>query len=541
MPQADGYYVAEADVPEEAVLLAYTFFHEDTVDGVCAVKLTEGVYRYVMSGGDMLENPTMTVYADAGQTREKYAFTVGQRLYPDALAETAGGLEVPVSAVVPVDTNVVSYKAAAEAEDAEYTAAKPGETSFTVTVAGNDYQVSTTVVVTDPPVWLMPQGYELLNGDIYNNGDELQSADDIDTALIIAPGGSNTSLLITSYETEAGDTKYKQIEDVPAAAVESDDKDKFTTSSDKGQVEVKVNSSAPVGVSAAVTCTVSGYEMKNSLTIATAAMPAAMRGIKLYLPESGRPQRYDEDAYDVYVRLTAFEYNNREVDAGTSSLECEVADDKLYELLIQNFEYIQDGNTFVEDMYKVEASVPDTAAKVLVLFELRAKNAADSDYGFVMPAYMIDLSKSLYEEDKRYTENDYVPYIADYFFPLWTAEFATNQTPFGSYKVKTTGNVKTKEFTVGDSIDFNITRMTGSEGAGQGLWTVNVSDVRPLDTSVITGTLASNDLKAAAAGQTFFLGSWFGIKGIVYPIDFRELTTNPSTFSAEPTPITVTE
>ena len=410
---------------------------------------------------------------------------------------------------------------------ATWDAAADGAANF---VASN---LVATVALVEPDVWLLPRTYELYNGDIYLDGYKVRSADDVDTNLIVAPGDSCTCLLISSYEDANGDTRYKQIEATPAVAVESDEKDMFTTVADAGQVTVTVNDGAPIGPSAAISCSLAGCRMRNSLTVST----GAMRGIKLYLPEAGRPAMYDKNAWDVYARVTAFPDNNREVEAGATYQKATLSNDKLDELLVRDFSYIQNGNTFVQNMYKLEASVPDPAAKVLVLFELRAKNAADGDWGFVMPAYMIDLSKSLYEEDRNYTENDYVPYDADYFFPLWTAEFNTNQTPFGTYK----GNAKTKAFKVGDGVGFHTGRMTGSEGSGQGLWTIGVSHVRPLDAAVIEGGLDDGNMKAAGTGETCLLGSWYGVEGIVYPIHFTELSTNPSTFSAEPTLLRVTE
>ncbi len=410
---------------------------------------------------------------------------------------------------------------------ATWDAAADGAANF---VASN---LVATVALVEPDVWLLPRMYELYNGDIYLDGDKVRSADDVDTNLIVAPGDSCTCLLISSYEDANGDTRYKQIEATPAVAVESDEKDMFTTVADAGQVTVTVNDGAPIGPSAAISCSLAGCRMRNSLTVST----GAMRGIKLYLPESGRPQRYDENAWDVYARVVPFADNSREVEAGATYQKATLSNDRLDELLVRDFSYIQNGNTFVQNMYKLEASVPDPAAKVLVLFELRAKNAADGDWGFVMPAYMIDLSKSLYEEDRNYTENDYVPYDADYFFPLWTAEFNTNQTPFGTYK----GNAKTKAFKVGDGVGFHTGRMTGSEGSGQGLWTIGVSHVRPLDAAVIEGGLDDGNMKAAGTGETCLLGSWYGVEGIVYPIHFTELSTNPSTYSAEPTLLSVTE
>ena len=410
---------------------------------------------------------------------------------------------------------------------ATWDAAADGAANF---VASN---LVATVALVEPDVWLLPRTYELYNGDIYLDGYKVRSADDVDTNLIVAPGDSCTCLLISSYEDANGDTRYKQIEAKPAVAVESDEKDMFTTVADAGQVTVTVNDGAPIGPSAAISCSLAGCRMRNSLTVST----GAMRGIKLYLPESGRPQRYDENAWDVYARVVPFADNSREVEAGATYQKATLSNDKLDELLVRDFSYVQDGNTFVQDMYRLEASVPISAEKVLVLFELRAKNAAAGDWGFVMPAYMIDLAKPLYEEDRNYTENDYVPYDADYFFPLWTAEFNTNQTPFGTYK----GNAKTKAFKVGDGVGFHTGRMTGSEGSGQGLWTIGVSHVRPLDAAVIEGGLDDGNMKAAGTGETCLLGSWYGVEGIVYPIHFTELSTNPSTYSAEPTLLSVTE
>ena len=45
-----------------------------------------------MADGDELEDPVLTVYADAEHQTEQTEFTVGDELYPDASAATKGGL-----------------------------------------------------------------------------------------------------------------------------------------------------------------------------------------------------------------------------------------------------------------------------------------------------------------------------------------------------------------------------------------------------------------------------------------------------------------
>ena len=412
--------------------------------------------------------------------------------------------------------------------------------------------VVATVTLVGPDVWLLPQGYELYNGDIYLDGDKVGSADDVDTDLIVPPNGSCTCLLISPYLDANGETRYRQIDATPAVAVESDEKDMFTTSAAAGEVTVSVNSLVALGASATISCSVRGCTMKNSLKIAT----ASVRNITMYLPAECRPQMYNPDAWDVFVRLIAFADYNTEFAASAASLPCRLAkpDDTLDGMLIGGFTYTLNGHRFDRvNMYKVEASVPDTAHRALLLFELRAKNAATGDYGFVMPAFMIDLdcplsleNDNLSPDDKKYTEDDYVPYDTDQFQPLWTAEFATNQTKFGSYRkqtAETETNVKTKEFSVGDLIDFIPTRMPGSEGSttANPKWIINVSDVRPRDAAVIQGDLDHKNMKAVGAGETCILGSWYGVEGIVYPIHFEKLSTSPATYSPEPTPLRVTQ
>ena len=123
------------------------------------------------------------------------------------------------------------------------------------------------VYLRDIPAWFLPQEYTLWEGDIYNGGGEKIRADQIDTALVVAPNGSNTSLLITAFQDENGDTRYRQIDATPAVAVESDEKDMFTAIGDKGAVTVIANINVPVGSSATISCTVSGYWFRNSLKI----------------------------------------------------------------------------------------------------------------------------------------------------------------------------------------------------------------------------------------------------------------------------------
>ena len=129
----DGdYIVAEAKVPEGAAVLAYCFT-DGTADAaeyaeaeIYVIALEEGVTDYTMADGDLLQEPVLTLYADAEHQTVQSEFKVGEKIYPDAFMATAGGLEVPIAVMEPVDDAVVAYTAATETGPARYAAKSEG-------------------------------------------------------------------------------------------------------------------------------------------------------------------------------------------------------------------------------------------------------------------------------------------------------------------------------------------------------------------------------------------------------------------------------
>ena len=376
-----------------------------------------------------------------------------------------------------------------------------------------------------PSVWILPEGYSLYEGKIINDDNNSQTDPSlIENSYIVSPGNTLNCILITSSLTPSG-IVYKMIENTPAVAMESEDKDGFVTSVSAGSFTVTVSSNTLLGSDAEITCTVNGYKVRNTLSLST----SSMRTINIYLPAVCRPQMYNQDYYNAYHVVVPLDADNNPMKANMSRATMD-------EALINGFIYSINGHDYDGvDMFKYVVSVPVSAKRFFVLCELRAKDAAPSDYSFIMPAFMIDSEEDLSKQDSDYTTDDYVPFDDDQFQPLWTAEFATNQTRFGTYsdEARTT---KTKKFQVGSQIYFTSVRYPGSEGitSSNPKWTIRVSDVRPLDTSVI-----GEDFIAKNEGTTFLVGNWYGVEGIIYPIHFEETGTRPRTYSSIPTPLTV--
>ena len=146
MPREDGYIVAEAVIPEEAVMLVYTFSGEapGSEPEFYAVALKDGQDAYIMSDDDALGAPELFFYvtdadqSEAAQKGVRFECTVGDELYPDAKAVSGGGLEVPVTVLAPVDENVVAYTPASETGAARYVAQAEGETAFVLNLAGSE-------------------------------------------------------------------------------------------------------------------------------------------------------------------------------------------------------------------------------------------------------------------------------------------------------------------------------------------------------------------------------------------------------------------
>lgn len=138
----DGdYIVAEARVPEEAAVLAYFFsnggeYGQEGYDSeVYVIALQEDTDVYTMADGDYLEQPVLTIYADADHQTEQSEFTVGDELYPIATEATRGGMAIPVAVREPLDEAVVDYTAATETSEAKYVAKAEGTTYFNLSVA----------------------------------------------------------------------------------------------------------------------------------------------------------------------------------------------------------------------------------------------------------------------------------------------------------------------------------------------------------------------------------------------------------------------
>ncbi len=140
--ERDGdYIVAEAKIPANATILAYTFSSDapDSPLEMYAVALKDGQDVYTMSDGDALGAPELFfLVPDVAQKGELFECAVGDELYPVAEASTAGGLKVPVTVLNPVDENVVAYTAATATTPARYIAQAEGETVFVLSLAGNE-------------------------------------------------------------------------------------------------------------------------------------------------------------------------------------------------------------------------------------------------------------------------------------------------------------------------------------------------------------------------------------------------------------------
>ncbi len=160
MPREGDYIVAEARVPEEASVLAYTFSNgtptseDDEAIEICVIALQEGETEYTMSDEDELNDPVFAVYADAEHQTEQYMFEVGDELYPVVTVATKSGLEMPASVLEPLDQEVVAYTAATETEPAKYVANAEGSTAFILNVM--DYYVNSGSSVEVKPVTPTP-------------------------------------------------------------------------------------------------------------------------------------------------------------------------------------------------------------------------------------------------------------------------------------------------------------------------------------------------------------------------------------------------
>ena len=154
MEREGDYIAAEAVVPEKTVMLVYTFSGDapDSAPEFYAVALQDGQDAYTMSEADAVGTPELFfIVPDAAQKGWRFECTVGDALYPEAGAVTAGGLEVPVTVLAPVDEDVVAYTAAADAEPARYVAQAEGETVFVLNLAGYELISEEGVIVKAAP------------------------------------------------------------------------------------------------------------------------------------------------------------------------------------------------------------------------------------------------------------------------------------------------------------------------------------------------------------------------------------------------------
>ncbi len=272
MTREDDYYIAEAAVPDEAELLTYTFRHDSEVDGVYAFALTDGVDRYYMSYKDIIEEPDFKVYGDENHQTTKDTFAIGEALYPVATVTSKGGLSIPVTSIVPVDTNVVAYSAADDSADATYEATGEGQTAFTITAAAVEFETALAVTVKQSPVWILPEKYELKNGKIYLNDEQVSDPAEIDTELSILPGGETTCQLITVASGEGADATYELVENEVTAEITSDTAEHFSASVYAGMLTVTVADEAVTNETATIVCTGMGYTCKNELKMTVEQM-----------------------------------------------------------------------------------------------------------------------------------------------------------------------------------------------------------------------------------------------------------------------------
>ena len=476
MTREGDYYVAEANVPKTAGLLAFTFTDGEDVTGVYAIGLSDGVDRYYMSYADLVSEPVLTVCADAGHKTERTAFQVGEDIYPEAAVRTKGGLSVPVSSVVPVDTEVVSYTEGSEGQEASYKAAGEGRTAFTVAYAEAEAEAAAVVTVSAVPLepaWILPEGYELKDGKIYRGETEMGDPSEIDGKINVNAGGNFSCRIIAAD----GDSAYKLTDAEVSAEIDSETADHFSAEGGAGELTVSVSAEAEEGETAAVTCAAAGYEVRNSLEVSV----LALRSITVYVPSNPYPAYWqgapEELTFTNLIRLAALD------GSGNALPGASLAEEDIFKLKTVTRDGIP--------CWELKAEVPVRADTLLLLYDITVRSSSPQfdyfNYEDVCPYFAFKPTDS---------QDSYVLEFED-----WFEKSAGN---FGTCR-DAAFTSPTILFNSGDQVYFNP-QMTNRNGI-----TVTASDVFPEDTNVINA-----DFKAVGSGETWFNGSWYGFKGAVW-------------------------
>ena len=321
MDRDGDYIVAEAVVPEGTARLAYCFTNdpdgeaEDEEAEIYVIALEEGKSVYTMADGDYLEEPVLKVYADAGHQTEQYEFTAGDELYPVASVSTRGGLEVPATVFEPVDAGVVSYTEDSETGETQYLAEAEGSTAFILGAAkififNSEEEVTVKAAVPGPEpapeptptpepsaspeptpspspepgtaaAWILPEGYEIKDGLIYDSeGAQVSDPAEIDAQLELVPGESCKCMAVETVTAADGSVTYKTLTAAITPSVESETAAHFSAAAEDGAVTVSVSEDAETEETAAIVFSAAGCEFKNRLEVTVAS---AMRRITVRL------------------------------------------------------------------------------------------------------------------------------------------------------------------------------------------------------------------------------------------------------------------
>ncbi len=474
MTREGEYYAAEAAVPAEAVMLAYTFRHGSEIDGVYAIALNDGVERYYMAYSDLVGEPSLAVYADAEHKTPRKVFAPGESLYPSVSVKNKGGLAVPVTAVVPVNTDVVAYSAADDPAAASYEAAEPGQTAFSVTVAAAELETSSSVTVTEKtPAWILPPQYELKDGKIYKGEEQIGDPSEIEAKLPLSSGGEVQCQLIAAAGGDGSDVSYEPFEADVTVEITSDTAAHFSAAAEGGILTVAAASEAESGESAAVACAAAGVEFQNRADVSV----VGLRQIAIYVPTMSYDAPEDPEA-DNLIRIAA-------IGAGDQALEgAQLAEENISGLTTENL------GTDDDPYWLLEAVVPANAETVLLLSSYQWTGSSGEVFCDLVPYFAFKLAA----DEDRYvmTENEFfVPYY-DYGI-------------YGTYE-DAAFTERSNQFFVGEQVYF-WPEITNNSGL-----TVKVSDIKSEDTSVI-----DENLKAVGSGSVWLTGSWYGVEGYVYP------------------------
>ena len=509
MKREGDFYVAEANVPETAELLAFTFTHGDDVDGVYAIALTDGVERYVMAYSDLVAVPELTVYADAGHSKKQTAFTLGEALYPEAKAATRGGLAVPVASVEPVDGKVVAYTPGSAGQEAAYEAAGEGQTAFVIAYAEAEVESAAVVTVSEvPPVsaWILSPNYELKNGKIYEGETLISDPAAIEAKQALVPGSEAQCLLVAADGGSGADASYKLLDAAVTAEITSDSAAHFSAAVKNGVLTVSVSAEAEKGETAAVVCSAEGYAFQNRAEAAV----ATTRTITVCVPCASYPS-YNENEKDVGLRLSL---DAPPVQGVTPRPVSSPSSGPVVENLIRiaaigaGDQAIPGAQLAEEDTSKMsteqvsgdtcwvlKAEVPENAETVLLLYDLRSTFSGVTRDA-VAPYFAFKLTEA----------EDYVMTQGEWFLPVEYYGEDFDQPSFGTH-ANADFTAPTTYFGIGDQVYFCPTMTNYSNRI-----TVKVSELKSWDTSVI-----DENFKAVGEGTVWFTGSWYGVEGAVFP------------------------